>query len=223
MPGRHVRFSAENSFYSPAPLLSRSVSSATSSSGPFTPPSLPYAGLPGPTPYKPRRSYTTAPAATARAHTLVAFADSPLLNFDLTVHPSAITTHFQGVASAGFLEPAVYPPQRTISITTPHLPWTITATASNGRFVTVADALNALYRSLRTNITATEFNALGTQKLARRVTEAYTRRYMRFLGHRGYAEEKKEGVKRVDFLMGCTKFQGLSPTGAAGVWRLHIS
>jgi hypothetical protein len=154
---------------------------------------------------------------------LVAFADSPLLNFDLTVHPSAITTHFQGVASAGFLEPAVYPPQRTISITTPHLPWTITATASNGRFVTVADALNALYRSLRTNITAAEFNTLGTQKLARRVTEAYTRRYMRFLGHRGYAEEKKEGVKRVDFLMGCTKFQGLSPTGAAGVWRLHIS
>ncbi|KAJ7838098.1 hypothetical protein B0H14DRAFT_2790072 [Mycena olivaceomarginata] len=209
MPGRHVRFSAENAFYSPSPQLSRSTSSATSSSGPFTPPTLPYASLPGPTPYKPHRSYTDVSASTARAHNLVAFADSPLLNFDLTVHPSAITTHFQGVASAGFLEPAVYPPQRTISITTPHLPWTITA--SNGRFITVSDALNELYRLLRTN------------KLARRVTEAYTHRYMRFLGHHGYAEEKKQGVKRVDFLMGCTKFQGLSPTGAADVWRVHVS
>jgi hypothetical protein len=131
--------------------------------------------------------------------------------------------HFQGVASAGFLEPAVYPPQRTISITTPHLLWTITVTVSNGRFITVSDALNELYRSLRTNVMAAEYEALGTQKLTQRVTEAYTHRYMRFLGHHGYAEEKKQGMKRVDFLMGCTKFQGLSPTGAADVWRVHVS
>ncbi|KAF8162161.1 hypothetical protein K438DRAFT_1909830 [Mycena galopus ATCC 62051] len=223
MPGKHVRFSTENTFHSPAPLLSRSTSSAPSSSGPFTPPSLPYDSLPGPSPYAPRRSHTVSSAANTRAHNLVAFADAPLLNFDVTLHPSAITTHFKGVSSGGFLEPAVYPPQPTISIFTQHLPWTITVAASNGRYVTVSDVLNALYRSLRTNVTASEFSTLGTHYLKRRATEAYTNRYMRLQGHRGYAEEKKPGLKRVDFFMSCTKFRGLSPTSAPDVWCLHVS
>ncbi|KAJ6566745.1 hypothetical protein B0H19DRAFT_1138511 [Mycena capillaripes] len=211
MPGKHVRF------------LTSASSSANSSSGPFTPPSLPYASLPGPTPYAPRRAYTVSSAANARAHNLVALADSPLLNYDVSIHPSAITTHFSGISSAGFLEPAVYPPQLAISIVTPHLPWAISVAASNGRYVTVSDALNAIYRSLRTNITPAEFHSLGTEKLKRRATEAYTQRYMHLRGHRGYAEEKKQGIKRVDFLMGCTKFRGLSATSTPDVWRLHIS
>ncbi|KAJ7339849.1 hypothetical protein DFH08DRAFT_875644 [Mycena albidolilacea] len=201
MPGKHVRFSTENTLYSPPPLLSRSASSTNSSSGPFTPPSLPHGSLSRPTPYAPRRAYTDTSAAKCRAHHLVAFTDgSPLLKFDVSFHPSAIASHHKGVASAGFLEPAVYPPQPTISITSRHLPWSISA--SNGKF---------LYRSLRTNITAGEYNALGTQKLMRRVMEAYNHHYTRLSGHRGYAEEKKHG------------FQGLSPTSAADVWRLRIS
>ncbi|KAF7340504.1 hypothetical protein MSAN_02121800 [Mycena sanguinolenta] len=202
MPGKHVRFSTENTFHSPAPLLS---------------------SLPGPTPYVPHRSYTYSSAANARAHNLVAFADSPLLNFDISLPPSAITTHFHGVSSAGFQEPAVYPPQSTISIVTQHLPWSITVAASNGRYVTVADTLNALHRSLRTNVTGEEYHTLGSHTLKHRATEAYTHRYMRLQGHRGYTEEKRGGLKRVDFLMGCTQFRGLSATGAADVWRLHIS
>ncbi|KAJ6492090.1 hypothetical protein C8R45DRAFT_990383 [Mycena sanguinolenta] len=223
MPGKHVRFSTENTFHAPASLLSRSHSSATPSPGPFTPPSLPYGSLPGPTPYVPRRSYTDSSTANGRAHNLVAFADSPLLNFDISLSPSTITTHFHGVSSTGYQEPAVYPPQLTISIVTQHLPWSITVAASNGRYVTVADTLNALHRSLRTNVTAAEYNRLGSHKLRRRVTEAYTHRYMRLQGHRGYAEEKQAGLTRVDFLMGCTKFRGLSATGAPDFWRLHIS
>ncbi|KAJ6549051.1 hypothetical protein DFH09DRAFT_926386 [Mycena vulgaris] len=122
------------------------------------------------------------------------------------------------------LEPAVYPPQLSISIVTPHPPMVRSPVqASNGRYVTVSDALTALYRALRMNVTPAEFNALGTHKLMRRAAAAYTQRYMRLKGHRGYAEEKAHGVKRVDFLMGCTKLRGLSPTEHANVWRLHVS
>ncbi|KAJ7465687.1 hypothetical protein FB451DRAFT_1262169 [Mycena latifolia] len=222
MPGRHVRFSTENTFHSPAPFLSSSVSSASSPSGPFTPPSLPYASLPGPSPYAPRRSYT-ASEGNARAHNLMAFSESPLLSYDISLHPSTVSTHYQGLSSGGMLEPAVYPPQPTISIVTPHLPWSIAVSASNGRYVTVSDALAALHRALRVNVTSAEYNALGSHKLMRRAAAAYTHRYMRLKGHRGYEEEKKHGVKRVDFLMGNTKFRGLSPTERAGVWRLHVS
>ncbi|KAJ7081122.1 hypothetical protein B0H15DRAFT_471323 [Mycena belliarum] len=223
MPARHVRFSSENSYHSPPPFLSSSVETASSSSGPFTPPSHHYANLPGPTPYAPRRSHTTSSSHRARAHNLMAYSEAPLLSYDVSLHPSSISTHFHGLSSTGMLEPAVYPPQLTITITSPHLPWTIPVAASNSRYVTVSDALTALYRALRTNITPSEFHALGEKKLMRRAGTAYTQRYMRLKGHRGYEEEKKGGVKRVDFLMGCTKFRGLSPTDHADVWRLHVS
>lgn len=110
-----------------------------------------------------------------------------------------------------------------MSIVTPHLPWSISVAASNGRYITVADVLSTLYRTLRVNVTSAEFHGLKTHKLMRRVTAAYTDRYTRLKGHRGYADEKSGGVKRVDFLMGCTRFHGLSPAGAADVWRIHVS
>ncbi|KAJ7736444.1 hypothetical protein B0H16DRAFT_120806 [Mycena metata] len=225
MPGRRVRFSTERTFHSPPPQLSWSNSSATtSSSGPVTPPFIPHASLPGPTPYAPRRTHIPSPSgAKERAHDLVAISASPLLRYDVSIHPSAITTHFHGVSSAGLFEPAVYPPQRSITLTTPHLPWSIAVVASNSRHVTVSDVLNAIYRALRANVTPAEFRALSTLKLQHRVSEAYRQRYMRLRGHRGYAEEKRHGVKRVDFLMGCTEFRGLSATGAPAVWCLHVS
>ncbi|KAJ7442593.1 hypothetical protein B0H11DRAFT_1658476, partial [Mycena galericulata] len=116
--------------------------------------------------------------------------------------------------STVMLEPAVSPPQVSLSIGTPHLPWSITVPAYNRRYVSVSDVLATLYRALRTNVTAAEFNALGTQKRMRRVTAAYEHRYMRLEGHHGYTEEKVQGVKRVDFLTGFTRFRGLSPTSA---------
>ncbi|KAJ6568647.1 hypothetical protein B0H19DRAFT_1133725 [Mycena capillaripes] len=116
-----------------------------------------------------------------------------------------------GVSSAGFSEPA-------------HLPWAIVVLASNGLFVSVADVLNTVYLALRVSITPAEFNALGTQRLMRRASAAYRRRYERLRGHRGYRDEKRGGVKRVDFLMGYTKFQGISPTTRGrDVWQLNTA
>ncbi|KAK7036198.1 hypothetical protein R3P38DRAFT_2910969 [Favolaschia claudopus] len=222
MPGKHVRFATEKTIY-PAPALLQRAHTISSSNTPSPP--VQYVALPAHTPHPPRRSHTTdSHSPSTRAHKLLAFADSdPILNFDLTRSPSAITTHHHHVSTSGFSDSAVSPPQASLTIVTPHLPWSISvAASSNGHYVTVADVLQALYRSLRTNVTAPEFHALKQQKLMRRVSEAYTERYMRLHGHRGYEEEKKSGVKRVDFLMGNTKFRGLSAAGPADVWRLHV-
>ncbi|KAF7348968.1 hypothetical protein MVEN_01417700 [Mycena venus] len=224
MRGR-VRFSSHNTFHSPPPppLMSPASSSTDSSLGPLTPPPLPYAGLPGPTPFAPQYSYHSA-KPSGRAHNLVAFSNTPLLNYDITLHPSNISTHFMGLSSAGFLEPAVYPPELSITLTTPHLPWSIVVPASNRRYVTVGDVLNAVYSALRVNVTPAEYSALGTQKLKGQATAAYRRRYERLRGHRGYTQEKQQGMKRVDFLMGYNKFQGISPTSrSSNVWQLNIS
>jgi hypothetical protein len=139
-----------------------------------------------------------------------------LLNFDLN--------HHLVVSGTDFLEPAVYPPRLAISIVIPDFPWVIPVNGvSDGRYVTVADVLSKLHRFLRTNITEAEFIGLETEKRKLRATEAYFRRCTRLQGLRGYREEKEQGMKRVDFLLGRTKFGGLSPTCTADVWRLHAS
>ncbi|KAF7334961.1 hypothetical protein MVEN_02246000 [Mycena venus] len=221
---RHVHFSSTSSFHSPPPPLSRSSPSSASSYGPFTPPPLPHVGSLGTGPFMPRQPYVESPPVIGRAHNLVALSTTPLLRYDVSLHPSMITTHFPGLSSAGFLEPAVYPAQKVITLVTPHLPWQISVPASNAKYVTVADVLNTIYRTLRVNATPGEFEALRKDKLMRQVSGAYTQRCERLRGHRGYEQERKEGIKRVDFLMGYHQFQGIAPTdGAQDVWQLTIS
>ncbi|KAJ7148362.1 hypothetical protein C8R46DRAFT_917064 [Mycena filopes] len=228
----------------PSIWWSHSSDSATSSSGPLTPPfCIPHPRLPGPSPYAARcPSHAHAPAhvdAPPRAHALLALSAAPLLHYDLSIHPSGITAHFPNIPSSGLRAPATTPPRPVLTITiaiaseSPHLhlpwPWPIHAMASNGRAVTVSDALTALYRALRENVTAAEYHRAllgpGAPVLKQRVGEAYRRRYerMRVQGHRGYGEEKRQGVKRVDFLMGRTEFRGLEASGVSGVWRLHVA
>ncbi|KAJ7023642.1 hypothetical protein C8F04DRAFT_1133850 [Mycena alexandri] len=153
------------------------------------------------------------------------FYTPPLLNYDVSLHPSSISTHYRGVSTVGFLESATYPPETALTLITPHLPWAVIVAAANGCYVTVSDVLNAVYCSLRVNVTTVEFLTLGTNKLKHQVSEAYRRRYERLRGHRGYREEKQLGIRRVDFLMGYTKFKGISPASgrSSDVWQLHIS
>ncbi|KAJ7877470.1 hypothetical protein B0H13DRAFT_2053710 [Mycena leptocephala] len=219
MPARHVRFSLANTFHSPPPqpppLMSPASSSSASPLGPLTPPPAPYVGYAGAEPFGLRKSYNGSPAARRRAHTTAEIRS-------LTVSPT-LSTHYVDLSSAIFLESAVYPPQPAITLTTPYLPWSIIASASNTGYVTIADVLNAIYHTLRVNVTQGEFEALRTDKLMRRVSAAYKQRCERLRGHRGYAQARAEGVKRVDFLMGYTEFQGIAPTAAPDVWQVAIS
>ncbi|KAJ6507023.1 hypothetical protein C8R45DRAFT_971333 [Mycena sanguinolenta] len=223
MPSRRVRFASTDTFYSPAPppppLIGSSPSSSTSSLGPLTPPPM-YAAAP----LTPKDLYRTPSAMKVQAHDLIAQSRIPLLQYDVSLHPSTISSHRPGLSGTAFLEPAVYPPRLSLSLVTPHLPWKIPVPASNRRYVSVGDVFAAIYRTLRVNATSAEFNALGTEKLMRRASTAYMRRCERLRGHSGYSHEKREGVKRVDFLMGYTTFQGIAPTvGAPDVWQLTIS
>ncbi|KAJ7676485.1 hypothetical protein B0H14DRAFT_3536776 [Mycena olivaceomarginata] len=205
MPSRRVRFASTDTFYSPPPppLIGSSPSSSTSSLGPLTPPPL-YAAAP----LTPKDLYRTSAAMKVQAHNLIALSPIPLLQYDVSLHPSTISSHRRGLSAAAFLVPAVYPPRLSLSLVTPHLPWTIPVPASNRRYVSVGVILSAIYRTLRVNATPAEFNALGTEKT--HAARIYS--------------EKREGVKRVDFLMGYTTFQGIAPTGGApDVWQLTIS
>ncbi|KAJ6508174.1 hypothetical protein C8R45DRAFT_1167798 [Mycena sanguinolenta] len=202
MPQRRVRFSGTSTVLSiPALVFDSAPSSPASSCGPPTPPPIPDSNFPFPPSSSTRGTsyWETQLQTKTRANDLIALAAPP---------------------------PAVYPPLPTISLVTPHLPWALTIPpATNATYVTVLDVLTAIYRALRVNATANDFAALRTEELMGRVTAAYTQRYRRLRRYNtGYALEKAEGLKRVDFLLGYTQFCGIAPTaGQPDVWELRTS
>jgi len=231
MPGKHVRFSRTTTVHAPltppTPALSLNSRSPRSSSGPLTPPSYSM-GLPGPTPYMVPYSVkipSSVPRTQAvRLHTLLQFSHSPLLHWDLTFHPSTISTHHRGLSRHALAEPATSPPLGRLSLRSPHLPWIIKVSPSHGGFVTVGDVLETIYSTLRVNVTSKEFHSLPSQRDERRVTAAYEQRYRRLHSSKEHDSEKRGGVKRIDFLMGHTAFTGLSPTTRSpDAWALNTS
>ena len=222
---KKVRFAYKNIFYSPRHTVS-SPPPPPPPPAPITPPSTGY-GLPGPSPYvisyAPQNPTTSVPyAGLVYAHPLL---DASSITYDLMEHPSTIMTRNNYSLSTRTLrEPATTPRLSFLKITSIHLPWTIKVYASNAVYVTLEDVFISIYRNLRTNITSAEFNLFSKQDDQRRATRAYEKRYRRLRNTRAYDEEKRGGMKRVDFLMGHTKFLGLSNSSRhPDEWQLRIA
>ena len=222
---KQVRFAYRNTFHSPVcspltPALTFAPS-IPSSTGPITPPQMSN-GLPGPSPF-----IISLPAnhphyiEPLRPHPLL---ESAAVNWDLMENSSTITLNNYLLSSRLLVEQATSPPLPSLSIISIHLPWTINVYASNGSYVTLEDLFDSVYRSLRTNITPDEFNSLPHQNDQKRATRAYEQRYRRFRNISAHDEEKRGGMKRIDFLMGRTRFHSISSTGRrADEWRLNVS
>ena len=220
---KKVRFAYKNLFYSPRHSVSPPTPTPPT---PITPPSAGY-GLPGPSPYvlsyAPQNPTKSVPyAGQVYAHPML---DSSSITYDLMEHPSTILTRNNySLSVRTFREPATTPPQTFLTIISIHLPWTIKVYASNALYVSLEDVYDSIYHNLRTNITSAEFNLFSSQDDQRRATRAYEKRYRRLRNTRAYEEEKRGGMKRVDFLMGHTKFLGLSNSSRRpDEWQLRIA
>jgi hypothetical protein len=133
---------------------------------------------------------------------------------------STITRNNHQLPSRVLYEQATTPPLPFLSIASLHLPWLIDVYASNGSYVSVGDVFSSIYWSLRTNITTAEFHSFPHQRDQLRGTRAYEQRYRRFRNTRGNDDEKRAGMKRIDFLLGHTRFHGISNSGNPDQWRL---
>ncbi|KAE9386972.1 hypothetical protein BT96DRAFT_927863 [Gymnopus androsaceus JB14] len=227
MPGKHVRFASISTAYpASVPSLSYSAPSVPSSSGPRTPPSH-SSGLPSShhaySRPQPKRSHSY-PLPT-RVHSLLAYSHHPAIKYDVSLPTSTITSSHKGLSTASFSEPAVYPPVSSLVIQIPHHIWPISVNAShNGQYVTVNDVFAAVYHSLRTNVSSSEYRAIPSKKDAEKVRMAYEMRYRRLRDRYAYESEKQQGVKRVDFLNGHTRFMGLATSShGSSAWVLHLS
>ncbi|KAK7050740.1 hypothetical protein R3P38DRAFT_1766495 [Favolaschia claudopus] len=261
MPHHRVRFSSTNTVYPlPPPLRSRSSSPTSDSAEPEQSEALPSTIMPFPflSPYEHRRWHlnneksspssswspptvtlsTTMPPPrplSGGVNDLISLPDSgvPYLVYDLSLHPSTISTTLHKIPSSRLREPAIYPPRLSVTLVHPNLPWSFTILARPGSpyaYVSIADIFAFLYAALRINATANEFVGLPTDDLMRRVAMAYRRRYERLWRRDSPAtaaaaqQEQAEGLKRVDFLLGSTRFLGIAPIpGRADVWQLQTT
>ena len=169
-----------------------------------------------PRPYPYSYSYPSVP----RPHPLL---EPSGVSWDMMEHASTISRNNHLLPGRALHEPATTPPQPFLSISSIHLPWIIEVYASNGSYVTIGDVFNSIYRSLRTNITTTEFNFFPHRKDQVRATRAYEQRYRRFRNTFGTDMEKRCGMKRIDFLMNHTIFNGISKSGHhSDEWQLNV-
>ena len=145
---------------------------------------------------------------------------SPLI-YDVSMQPSArqLLLHNPGIALS---EPAMQPPLPQMNIIHPLLLWTIEVTSKPATYVSVADVLEAIYRTLSIQATQAEFN-IPPKEIRDRIAVAYSQRCDKLISH-GYVTEKSKGLKRVDFLLETTVFAGLSSTmHGPHVWELHVN
>ena len=222
---KQVRFAYKNTFHSPFTPALTFASSISSSPEPITPPQMSH-GLPGPSPYTISYvpQYPVKPphyVGSLRPHPLL---ESAAVNWDLIENPSTITLNNYLLSSRMLVEQATIPPLPAISIISTYLPWTINVRALNGSYVTLEDIFDSVYLSLRTKVAANEFNLLPHGEDKKRATRAYEQRYRRFRSITAHDEEKRGGMKRIDFLMGRTTFHSISNTGRrSDEWRLNVS
>jgi hypothetical protein len=115
-----------------------------------------------------------------------------------------------------FQQPAVIPPIASITLICEALPWEIIIHPKPGAAVSVADVFQGLYRSLRRTILHEEYKIEVAQRRFEVDRALEVRR-------KCPGEDEEDVRRRVDFLMLQHRFLGLSPTGKAGVWKLHVS
>ena len=151
------------------------------------------------------------------------------VNWDLMQNPSTITlSNLYSLSKQLLIEQATTPSlpalRVKLSIISSHFPWRIiNVRSANGSYVTLEDLFDSIYRSLHTNVTSKEFDSLP-QDDKKRATRAYKQRYGRIRNTSAQDEEKRGGMKRIDFLMGRTSFDGISNTSRhSDAWRLNVA
>ncbi|KAF9263122.1 hypothetical protein L218DRAFT_999994 [Marasmius fiardii PR-910] len=184
---------------SPGPLTP-----AQHSSGPYTYQQLP---LPGATP--------------TEIHPALGSHVSTPLKWDLTLQPNPETLY---VDPRLFIANATKPSLPFIIIIIPELGWEIPIQPmGNAQFITVSDVLHGIYRFLREPITKDQY-ARCTERQRAQIDASFRLRYARYDHPEGQKLEQSKGIKKVDLLLGQTRFMGLSSTNRGpDSWRMCFS
>ncbi|KAH9475283.1 hypothetical protein JR316_0012394 [Psilocybe cubensis] len=207
MPGvnRHVHF---NGKASPA----SSSSSWPSSGGPITPPPT-YGYVPP--------HYPLHPTAESNGFVNpVLSPNNPTFDFNLTKPPTSMMD-YASIPVSIWQQPATSPPVPSMAVVCEQLPWILNIPGNiQFGYVSVGDLVFGLYKALSTPVSQSEFLTLSPRG-QHAVSKAFKNRCKVCFDSDEYRTEFSQGVKRVDFLVGFTKFSGVRPD-KIGKWTLLV-
>lgn len=213
MPRKHVRFSLTESVI-PRPSMVSSSHSSTSSSSPSAMSHI----------LRKSSNYPPLHDVPHGAHPLLKPSHKLAITFDMSEPPSHVSSRHSPLSLRVLSESAFTTRVCKLTLLSPYLPWKITISALNGSYVTLRDVLEGIYVALRKNITSADYNNLQTTGDQHRTKQAYENRYRRLRNSHEYEDEKRQGIKYIDFLMGKTRFMGLSSTHhGPDCWTLSFS
>ncbi|KAF8156120.1 hypothetical protein B0H34DRAFT_659191 [Crassisporium funariophilum] len=216
-PTRRVHFAPTNMVYSPTPATpspSMSMSSLPSTSSPDLP-----------TPPPEEADYQPSIYPQMQIHYLLAFTPytDPVLFYDLS-HPPE--THDPAHVHS-FYEPATSPPLTSLVVIHPLFKWNITirpSSAKTGAYVSVSDVLHTLHSELRLAVHPAHYADIQEGEAKLSVDHAYYSRCARIREEGARKDAERKGIKKIDFLMGQTRFMGLSGTlSGPDIWELNVS
>jgi hypothetical protein len=171
----------------------------------------------------PRQEHVPFPGG-AQIHSLLAFTPftPPNVQYDLSHPLHTINSQF----TPSFLNPATYPPLPALTVFCRHIAWPIAVSPSQPTgYVSVIDVLTSVYTSLRLAVRRAEYDTLPSGDMRQKVDDAYFVRCRLLADEDERKLEALKGVKRVDFLVGKTRFLGLSGPveGVPHIWELNVS
>ena len=136
-------------------------------------------------------------------------------------HNSGASRSFEG-ADDIFLESATLPGRPFIKLVTAGLPWSIAVAAkSTYNLVTLYDVFEALYLSLRIQVKKAEY-WYPSPAYQKEIAASYHTRVDKIPDKTMRKEQREKGVRRLDFLVGCTRFSGISTYGKdSDVFEVH--
>jgi len=203
------------------PSPASSTSSLAPSSGPSTPPPLPNAAF-SPAHSSSLSSYphprVHSPSPTPQPHALPYIPPAPLQP-GVHLHPAIIAPNLQydvrflptqsnpRISMVILAQPASSPPLPNLGLRVGDLPWPCNVTPEAGlspgkAYVTAQDVLLAIHYYLRTAVKSTEYEAMSKSRKAE-IFREFERRTGSDPRQRG------KGLRRVDFLNGRHRVQGL--------------
>ena len=149
-------------------------------------------------------------------HPLLRYSLEPAIQFDLQHHPSTIALPPDHLGRRSLSEPATHPPLPCLNLSTRLLPYTIVVLPSqpylSPSFVTVSDVLRTLHRALSLGVAHDELDELPAD-VRSQVEVVYERRVKTHPDVQTRESEKQWGIRRIDLLLGQTRFMGLSVAG----------
>ncbi|KAJ7342408.1 hypothetical protein DFH08DRAFT_874204 [Mycena albidolilacea] len=159
----------------------------------------------------------------AQIHSLLSFTPfaPPTVDYDLSRPLQTITSQL----TPSFFNPATYPALPALTVLCRHITWPISVFPSQlTGFVSVLDVFMSVHTSLRLAARRAEYDALPSGDVRQGVDNAYFMRCELLADEEQRRTEAAQGVKRVDFLGGKTRFLGLSgPVEGAHVWELNVA